>query len=73
MSLSHGHYKEDPEYPEKAAHQNEENHGPYSSPSSDHNSLPLSYFFKAALATIIAMLLVAALVWRFYVPPPLVL
>ena len=73
MSFIHGSYKEDPEYPEKPANQDGGDYGPFSSPSSDFNSLPRDYFFEAALATIIVMLAVAALVWRFYVPPPLVL
>lgn len=62
MSPSHSHYKEDSEYLKKATYQNEENYGPYSSPSSDCNSLPLRYLFIAALATLIVMLVVAALV-----------
>lgn len=73
MSLSHGHYKEDSKHPEKASYQEGEISAPYSSPPSDCNSIPLKYFFSAALTTIMAMLAVAALVWRFYTPPPLVL
>ena len=75
MSRTPHHSDRDPEYPEKASiHHEEENHGPFRSPPNDHNNkLPPEYIFKAALATILTMLLAAALVWRFYVPPPLVL
>lgn len=73
MSLQHAHYEEDSKYPEKGIHQDEEDYGPYSSPPSDCESLPMTYFFKAALSTIIVMLIVAALVWRFYTPSPIVL
>lgn len=73
MSFIHRSYKEGPEYPKKPANQGGGDYGAFSSPPSDYNSLPREHFFKAALATIIVMLAVAALVWRLYVPPPLVL
>lgn len=73
MPLSHGQYKEDPEYSKEATHLDDDNYGPHSSPPSDCNSLPLRHFLGASLSTIIVMRAIATLVWRFYTPPPLVL
>lgn len=63
MSLTHRPYEQGSKYPEDVIHADAESYGPYPSPPSDCDSIPLSCFFKVALATIAAIFAVATLVW----------